>query len=371
MAAAIITLLMMAEAAAVIPPAKPALRKTFSANMTGYSFAPGTGNMTSNSQPIAVSEELQSILNLEINPDGRVVHVVFDYHNDSRAGIFSLQPFFGEHVCFIFPPQPVPSQYNPFEIGVEFLWFNQAWDPHVGLYYNQSKFNGTDTVAGQACDRWVYSVGECSATSCDEISWCVQRESGGLISVNRSVVTKVPGKGIYNQQLRNVFSGYTPTADTISFAVPSSGCADMRPITEGGTADDIDHDSQGQAVLLNDQARITAINDAAGGAWTAAPFAAWEGLRADDAAVTERFGLLSPIEHRPPAATADTTPLRPLNALRNLPLPSEAHIHERNAIVAAAGGLPVSFDLREKAPHCASIQAVRNQGACGGCCEYL
>lgn len=108
---------------------------------------------TSNNQPIAISEDLQSILNVEINPDGRPVRVVFDYHNDSRAGIFSLQPFFDEQVCFIFPPQPIPPQYNAFEIGVEFLWFNQAWEPTVMASYNQSKFNGTDSIAGQACDR--------------------------------------------------------------------------------------------------------------------------------------------------------------------------------------------------------------------------
>ena len=70
------------------------------------------------------------------------VNVVFDYHNDSRAGIFSLQPFFDEHVCFVFPPQYVPPQFNKFEIGVEFLWFNQAWDPNINTYYEQSKFNG-------------------------------------------------------------------------------------------------------------------------------------------------------------------------------------------------------------------------------------
>ena len=48
-------------------------------------------NMTTNGQPIAVSEELLSILNVEINPDGRAVDVVFDYHNDSYD-LISLGP---------------------------------------------------------------------------------------------------------------------------------------------------------------------------------------------------------------------------------------------------------------------------------------
>ena len=72
------------------------------------------------------------------------------------------------------------------------------------------------------------------ATDCDQISWCVVRDSGGLISVNRSVVTH-QGNKTYNQQLRNVFSGFVPTADESSFTVPHSGCADMRPIGGGYT----------------------------------------------------------------------------------------------------------------------------------------
>ena len=89
------------------------------ASQTSYSFGPGTGNMTSFNQPVAVSRADSSILNVEVAPDGRVVHVVYDYHNDSRAGIFSLQPFFSEHVCFVFPPEQIPKQYDPFEIGIE------------------------------------------------------------------------------------------------------------------------------------------------------------------------------------------------------------------------------------------------------------
>jgi hypothetical protein len=284
------------------PPARPALRKTFSANMTGYSFAPGTGNMTSNNQPIAISEALLSILNVEINPDGRPVNVVFDYHNDSRAGIFSLQPFFDEHVCFIFPPEYVPPQYNAFDIGVEFLWFNQAWDKNVMDYYAASKFNGTDQIAGQACDRWVYSVDECTQYECDQTSWCVDRANGALYSVNRSVVTKVntsKGEQLYNQQLRNTFTDYKPSAEPSSFAVPSKGCADMRPIrSSAGESSDAtssyDSDANGASRLLNDQDRIAAINAAAAGGWHAAPSAAWEGVRADDD--VSRLGLL-PVSH--------------------------------------------------------------------------
>ena len=273
------------------PPPKLPLAKTFSANMTGYSFAPGTGNMTSNNQPIAVSEDLLQILNVEVNPDGRAVNVVFDYHNDSRAGIFSLQPFFDEHVCFVFPPQYVPPQYNKFEIGVEFLWFNQAWDPQINTYYNLSVFNGTDTVAGQDCDVWKYSVGDCTPTECDELEWCVQRATGGLLYVSRSQVVPNPKNKsiIFNSQLRNTFSDYRTTAEASSFKTPPTGCADMRPINA-------DHAPSPVATRqLNDPARISAINAAAAGSWTAAPNAAWEGMTAED--VTSRLGLLSPVSH--------------------------------------------------------------------------
>ena len=98
-------------------------------------------------------ENISSELTVELSRP----HLFFG-HN-SRAGIFSLQPFFDEHVCFIFPPEPIPPQYDPFEIGVEFLWFNQAWDPNVNVYYNQSKFDSSIEIAGQPCDLWVIHAG--------------------------------------------------------------------------------------------------------------------------------------------------------------------------------------------------------------------
>jgi hypothetical protein len=370
------------------PPAKPALRKTFTANMSGYSFAPGTGNMTSSNQPIAISEELKSILNVEINPDGRPVRVVFDYHNDSRAGIFSLQPFFDEHVCFIFPPQPVPKQYDPFHIGVEFLWFNQAWDPHVMESYNSSIFNGTDSIAGQRCDRWVWAPGgQCDgatgqpvppAQDCDVISWCVDRESGGLVSVNRSTVFK-DGNRTMNQQLRNVFSGYVPVADQASFAVPGkTGCADMRPISKpsgggggGGGSSEQQQPPQQQPgkSLLNDPARLAAINEAADGGWTAAATPAWAGLTADDITL----GLQTPLAHtvRKHRSWPGPQTVSPLQALsESLGLPSARHVAERQQLVDRRGGLPAAYDLREKYAQCSSVSAIRNQGACGGCWAF-
>jgi hypothetical protein len=36
----------------------------------------------------------------------------------------------------------------------------------------------------------------------------------------------------------------------------------------------------------------------------------------------------------------------------------------------AVAGIPERYDLREAAPHCASISGVRNQGACGACWAF-
>eukprot|EP01043_Picozoa_sp_COSAG02_P031504 COSAG02_NODE_2059_length_9974_cov_6.226532_13_plen_544_part_00 len=355
---------MIVGAAYAQAPPKLSLKKTFSANMTGYSFSAGTGNMTSNSQPVAISEELVQILNVEVNPDGRAVHVVFDYHNDSRAGIFSLQPFFDEHVCFIFPPQPVPPQYNAFEIGVEFLWFNQAWDPNVNAYYKASHFNRTSDVDGEPCDVWQWSVGPCSDTECDQIEWCVQRETGGLLHVSRT--QKVPNPKnkteIFNTELRNTFTGYRPTADATSFKTPATGCADMRPIKSSTATPEPEHPRK--AHLLNDPVRLAAINEAAD-SWTAAASAVWEGMTADDASA--RLGLLTTATH----TLHSTSQLRPLSALHGLPLPSASQLAARDAALAAHGGaIPASFDLRQRFPQCSSIVTVRNQGNCGGCWAF-
>ena len=365
-------LLRGATLAAAAPPARPPLLQTFSANMTGYSFAPGTGNMTSNAQPIAISVALQQILNVEVNPDGRAVQVVFDYHNDTRAGIWSLQPFFDEHVCFIFPPQPVPAKYNKFQIGVEFLWFNQAWDPSVGLWYNQSKFEATSVVAGQACDVWTWGTPCVSGADCDEVRWCVDRQTGGLYGVNRSVVI---AKQKYNQQLRNVFSAYVPSADASKFKRPVNGCADMRPISGGGAAAE-PNVAKADHRVLNDAARLAEINAAAGGAWTAGEQPGSFGRRTAEQVASESLGLRSTVAHvviTPPAWQRLTgakvrTVLRAPGALHKLGLPSAEHVAKRSRV--AAKDIPKEFDLRKKFAQCASVTAIRNQGACGSCWAF-
>lgn len=103
---------------------------------------------------------------------------------------------------------------------------------------------------------------------------------------------------------------------------------------------------------LNDPARLKAINKAAAGGWTAAPNMAWEGLTGDDVAAS-RLGLRTPLAHskalRRPPGWAGPAGFTPLAALR-LGLPGAAHRAGRDAVAAAAGGIPTSFDVRQAFP---------------------
>lgn len=63
-------------------------------------------------------------------------------------------------------------------------------------------------------------------------------------------------------------------------------------------------------------------------------------------------------------SSAAPTSLRPLASL-GLELPSAEHIADRDRFA-----VPASYDLREAHPGCASVSAVRNQGACGGCWAF-
>lgn len=147
-----------------------------------------------------------------------------------------------------------------------------------------------------------------------------------------------------------------------SFAVPAHGCADMRPIRSTRPTPQ----PTGGPTMVNDQARIGAINAAAGGAWLAAPSAVWEGQTLEDAA--QRLGLARPISHTPrgPVALLPRTGAapKPLSALR-LRLPPREHQERRNALA-----IPASFDLRDQYPTCLSLRTVRNQGACGSCWAF-
>jgi hypothetical protein len=175
-------------------------------------------------------------------------------------------------------------------------------------YYNASIFNRTSEIDGQQCDVWQWSVGPCSATECDEIEWCVQRETGGLLHVRRTQRVPNPRNQsvIFDTELRNTFTGYHPTADATSFETPPTGCADMRPIDTQGAREHSQHNDgreeggglEGGGLLLNDPARLAQINEAAAGVWTAAPSAMWDGLTADDASA-RRLGLLRPLAHAP------------------------------------------------------------------------
>ena len=147
-----------------------------------YSWATGAMN-ASVSGPLQVDAKTESVAQLSTLPDGRASTVIFNYQNDSHAGVFSLQPFFSEHVCYIYPLPADGSQQESFAIALEELWCGQA-APCVFSYYNRSSYKGKGSIFGVDCQLW--SNGETSPTDTDVIDFCVTDE-GFLLSVNRTV----------------------------------------------------------------------------------------------------------------------------------------------------------------------------------------
>ena len=115
-------------ASASADPARPALLRTFSAIQSGYSVATGAINNTISGR-ITVDEAVPGQLQNTPLPDGRNVSVVFNYDtaNVSNGGVFSLQPFFEERVCYIYP-LPIGRGYKPlvFNDSLIELWCQQV-----------------------------------------------------------------------------------------------------------------------------------------------------------------------------------------------------------------------------------------------------
>jgi hypothetical protein len=321
--------------------------------------------------PIQVSSQMEAVSQIQMIPDGRESAVIFKYKNDSHAGIFSLQPFFTERVCYIYPlPADGPAQ-ETFAIALEELWCQQA-APCVFSYYNRSQYKGESAIFGVPCQLW--GAGESSPTDTDIIEYCVT-DAGLLLSVNRTVHLIENGRQIDVVSVLTLANAST-SVDPAAFNVPNtSDCVDLRTVhpappsssVVGSGADAaapaapapapppppplpppptrMDHST----TTVNDPALVARANIEAGGMWVAAASQVFEGKTLATAAV--RLGLRMGATSR---------------ASFTLPPPAPMHLAARTQ-----ANIPVQFDARQKwGSDCASVLAVRNQGDCGSCWAF-
>jgi len=331
------------------PSAPPALQLGFSAVQFGYSWATGAMNATV-SGPLQVDAKTESVAQLTSLPDGRASAVIFNYQNDSKhAGVFSLQPFFTEHVCYIYPLPADGAHQESFAIALEELWCGQA-APCVFSYYSRSNYKGKGVIFGVPCQLW--SNGEASPTDTDVIDFCVTDE-GLLLSVNRTVHLVENGRSIdvvSVLRLANVSSKIDPSA----FNVPNvTECVDLRAPTSNSNSNSNTHDWSVTAV--NDESLIARSNEEAQGGWVAGPSSVFSNktLQQASARLGLRMGAKSGAFTLPPPAVEHVSAL-------------SRHLDEH-----FNGDIPDSFDARTKwGEACVSIVTVRNQGDCGSCWAF-
>jgi hypothetical protein len=359
-----VAMMQLLLAAALVAPASAATNKTrpvlltsFAANSWSHNYASGSFNQTVVG-PVVVDAGRLSVSQESPLADGRSTRVVLDYAAGAAGGVWSLQPFFGERVCYIYPlPAAGPQQHETFAMALSDIWCPQGAEANVPCMpaYEQSAYEGEGTIDGKPCSLWGVHVHEPPKTI-EDIVFCVA-ESGALLSVNLTFnglqtlrFGNPPKDHVYNTTAisHNVFSNLSTAPPASAFAKPSSGCVDLRPIKEG--SDDHDGQLEEDGQLVNHPDRIARIDAAARTAgWRAGPNPNFDGKTVLEASAS--LGLKLGRERGYQAWS--------------LPLPSAEHRAGRGEVEGAADP-PVAFDAREKwGDQCSSIATIRNQGACG------
>ena len=154
-------LLLLAAAAmtaSAAPPARPPLIKTFSAHSWSHNYASGSFNQTVIG-PVVVDATRLSVSQESPLADGRSTRVVLDYATDVvHGGVWSLQPFFDEHVCYIYPlPAGGPGgTHETFDEALSEIWCPQGQEANIPCMpsYEKSTYEGEGEIDGQACSLW-------------------------------------------------------------------------------------------------------------------------------------------------------------------------------------------------------------------------
>ena len=93
---------LVAPASAATNKTRPVLLTSFAANSWSHNYASGSFNQTVVG-PVVVDAGRLSVSQESPLADGRSTRVVLDYAAGAAGGVWSLQPFFGERVCYIYP----------------------------------------------------------------------------------------------------------------------------------------------------------------------------------------------------------------------------------------------------------------------------
>ena len=88
-------------------------------------------------------------------PVGRETLLKFKYGNSSKAGVYSLQPFFQYRVCFLYPLPGVSthSKIESFDEALGVVWCPNGENSNDGCMevYNRTTFAGRATIGGTPC----------------------------------------------------------------------------------------------------------------------------------------------------------------------------------------------------------------------------
>ena len=307
-----------------------------------------------------VSEKVEAQLQHQGLPDGRSVAVVFLYAvNNTASGVYSLQPFFDEKVCYIYP-LPIGRGYRPlvYSDALEEVWCQQA-APCMSAYDTSTYTGMSKAVDGTPCQLWTAGTAGTAGSNgdTDTTSFCVTPE-GALLKVDR-----VYQGGNIGIVAHTHFANYTANVPDSAFDHPAvSTCVDLR--TAHG-ADGAAGEDSAKTLTVNDAGLVAKANEEAAGHWEAAPSAVFEGMTLE--AASARLGLLGGAGFRlaPPSAghldAVEARLVRDYDGGMSSP-------------TGAGGGsrvLPTAFDARtEWGNVCSSIMSVRNQGDCGGCWAF-
>lgn len=249
------------------------------------------------------------VLNSVNQTDGRIVSMLFDFET---RGMYNMQPFFGEPVCWLFDLDGPPSLWN-------FVLYAVLGMP--SSFEAQAQPGNESTVRGQSCRIWALSLDSGGGWT-KHYFYCITAD-GICLQGNTSNIKD--GEVRWGNTMNFLDTKLEVPSDSVT---PPSGCDDLK--TQGTVA----------TGKVNSPTWIKAVNAAAGGVWQAGPNLAFENTTWEQNGTKltgAKMGALS-------------LSLAPM--------------------LTSGPPLPSGFDAREHWKDCASISLIRNQGECGSCWAF-